>query len=87
MAHFTLFVTSQFYTIPLLSNVGVKNKFQFEDFIFLVRYKILLEKNFVNKSGEQDKYRKNRISYKISQIALFALPFFWFFLSVIRKPK
>ena len=76
MAHFTLFVTSQSYTISLLSNVGVKNKFQFEDFIFLVRYKILLEKKFVNKSGEQDQNRKNRISYKISQIALFALPFF-----------
>ena len=47
----------------LYTNDGVK--FQFEDFIFLVRYKILLEKNFVNKSGEQHKYRKNSISYKI----------------------
>ena len=54
----------------------IKSKFQFEDFIFLVGYKILLEKNFVNKWGEHDKYRKNRISYKIFQIVLFALPFF-----------
>ena len=30
----------------------------------------------MNKSGEQDKYRKNRISYKIFQVVLFALPFF-----------
>ena len=34
-----------------LTNVGVKNKFQFEDFIFLVRYRILLEKNVVNKNN------------------------------------
>ena len=89
MPHFTLFVTDDFLVLNhliiieknfLYTNDGVKSKFQFEDLIFLVRYKILLEKNFVNKSGEHDKYRKNRISYKI--FAIFLL-----FLSVIRKPK
>ena len=85
MPHFTLFVTDDFLVLNhliiieknfLYTNDGVKSKFQFEDLIFLVRYKILLGKNFVNKSGEQDKYRKNRISYKIFQVVLFALPFF-----------
>ena len=74
MPHFTLFVTDDFLVLNhliiieknfLYTNDGVKSKFQFEDLIFLVRYKILLEKNFVS-----------RISYKIFQVVLFALPFF-----------